>query len=363
MPPFVSRRISIYGSDLNDTLYAPTSPPTFVLGYDIYGYAGNDILNSYSKNDNLYGGTGNDQLYGGTGSNYLEGGEGNDLYYVEALGNTIIEASGPNSGRDLVRSEIDFTLPANVEMLELLRGAIRGIGNTEINYITGNGNNNYIDGGRGADEMFGGYGNDTYLIDNLNDKIFDEGDYDKVFSSVTYNANVNNIRFGRDWTIEEFTLTTAADLNYQDTDRACIISGNSGKNTIEGYGGADTIYGKDGNDTINGGVGADILWGGAGSDTFVYTGTRVSLGAGVDRIMDFSCMEDKIDLSAIDADSLNVGNQSFRYVGGGQFTGYTGMLKFSNGILSGDINGDKVADFQIEVNVVGGAMSSNCIIL
>ncbi len=62
---------------------------------------------------------------------------------------------------------------------------------------------------------------------------------------------------------------------------------------------------------------------------------------------------DKIDLRAIDADTDGTaGDQAFRYIGSAAFSGVDGQLRYANGILSGDLNGDKVADFQIALSNV-----------
>ena len=61
---------------------------------------------------------------------------------------------------------------------------------------------------------------------------------------------------------------------------------------------------------------------------------------------------DKIDLSTIDADTDGTaGNQVFAFIGTGAFTGVDGQLRCSAGVIQGDVNGDKVADFEIKVNL------------
>jgi hypothetical protein len=46
------------------------------------------------------------------------------------------------------------------------------------------------------------------------------------------------------------------------------------------------------------------------------------------------------------------GNQAFTWIGGAGFTGHVGELRFTSGsktVISGDVNGDGKADFQIEL--------------
>lgn len=153
------------------------------------------------------------------------------------------------------------------------------------------------------------------------------------------------------------------------------ITGNSTANRIDGGAGADTINGGDGADVIIGGKGADKLYGGEGADTFAFLSfldstsfnalssqtNASSAGMGLDLIDDFRVGSDKIDLSAIDANSAVDGNQAFRYVE--DFTGQAGelrMTEFSRGptidtpgmfftSVQGDIDGDGTGDFAIVV--------------
>ena len=107
------------------------------------------------------------------------------------------------------------------------------------------------------------------------------------------------------------------------------LSGDNGANVITGLGGADRLTG----------------WGGA--DTFVFTAlndTPVNAG---DTITDFERGIDKIDLHLIDANSSSAGDQAFTFIGANAFGGHAGELNYVNGVLSGDVNGDRVVDFQI----------------
>jgi serralysin len=70
-----------------------------------------------------------------------------------------------------------------------------------------------------------------------------------------------------------------------------------------------------------------------------------------DDIVDFSQAEgDRIDLAAIDANTVLAGNQAFSFIGSGAFTGMSGQLRFAGGFVQGDLNGDATADFMIHMN-------------
>ena len=79
----------------------------------------------------------------------------------------------------------------------------------------------------------------------------------------------------------------------------------------------------------------------------MFTGlndTPVNAG---DTITDFEPGMDKIDLHLIDANASSAGDQAFTFIGASAFGAHAGELNYSNGVLSGDVNGDGRADFQI----------------
>ena len=83
--------------------------------------------------------------------------------------------------------------------------------------------------------------------------------------------------------------------------------------------------------------------------------------AAPDLITDFTPGEDKINLNVIDANTTSSGNQAFIFLAGvgSAFTGVAGELNFAfkdlegiendRTIIAGDINGDQLADFHIEL--------------
>jgi serralysin len=120
-----------------------------------------------------------------------------------------------------------------------------------------------------------------------------------------------------------------------------------------GGAGNDKLIGNAAANTLTGGGGEDILTGGLGPDTFMFiTLTDSAAGAKRATITDFIPGEDTIDLLAIDANSLLSGNQNFQWISDAGFTGTPGDLRFSNGILAGDVNGDRKADFEIALSSV-----------
>lgn len=139
---------------------------------------------------------------------------------------------------------------------------------------------------------------------------------------------------------------------------ANIIQGSIMADTITGAAGADTLRGHAGNDTIIGGAGRDVLTGDAGADVFDFNAVNETGKTATTRdlITDFAHLTDKIDLSSIDANGALSGNGTFAFLAtqGAAFTGVKGQLHwFQQGgktFIEGDMDGNKAADFQIELS-------------
>jgi Ca2+-binding RTX toxin-like protein len=336
-----------------------TSLSTYTLGSDLENltFVGSGDFSAVGNglNNTITGGAGNDYLNGGVGNDALIGGAGNDSYLVDASRDVVTESA--NAGTDTVLTTLaKYTLGKNVENLTFLgSGSFSGTGNELANGINGDAGNDTLSGGAGNDTLFGadgndvldgglgndtlsgGLGDDTYVVDAAGDFVIEgagEGT-DKVLtalSSYTLADNVENLAFtGK----KGFTVT-----------------GNALANSIVGGAGADTISGGLGNDILVGGGGKDVLTGGDGDDAFVFLSSADSSVKTPDVITDF-LSGDRIDLSAIDANTKNKGiNDAFTFVTT-DFTKVAGQLRFSGGLLMGDTNGDGRADFSILLSGVG----------
>jgi hypothetical protein len=76
-----------------------------------------------------------------------------------------------------------------------------------------------------------------------------------------------------------------------------------------------------------------------------------SLTGKADTIDDFQSGVDRIDLSAVDADSRTQADDSFHWIGAAAFTGASGELRgevIGDSLhIFADVNADMVADFEI----------------
>ncbi|EJM98155.1 calcium-binding protein [Phyllobacterium sp. YR531] len=268
-------------SDGNDTLYGDGGND-FIYGYGgkdilhggtgedyVSGGSEDDVLYGNEDNDRLFGQSGNDTLDGGTDSDSMEGGAGADKYYVDNVGDKVIE--GNVAGIDVVSASVSFaTGGQHIENVLLTGwGNINATGNALANYLVGNSANNSLDGGAGADTLQGGAGNDKYYVDNVGDKVI-EGNVagiDVVSSSVSFAAGGQYI--------ENILLTGSASIN-------------ATGNTLNNY-----LVGNNGANIISGGVGNDLLTGGAGRDAFVFN-TAANSSTNRDTISDFSVADDTI---------------------------------------------------------------------
>ncbi len=348
------------------------------VGADVLsGLAGNDILTGAAGDDTLFGGDGNDLLNGGVGVDRMEGGAGNDTFRVDNVGDVVVElASG---GIDTVLAVLaDYTLGAQVENLTGIgTSALNGTGNSSANLITGtagadvlsglggndslNGNagndvllggdgSDSLNGGLGADRMEGGTGNDTFTVDDQGDTVIE------LTGAGIDTVRTNLASFTLGDFLEALTQTESVDFSGTGNLLANTINGGSGNDTRRGLGGNDALLGGLGNDVLIGGLGIDTLTGDGGTDLFRFE-SIVDLGrtsTATDTVRDLvRAQSDRIDLSAIDADTSTAGDQAFTFVGSAAFSRTAGELRAvtsgANSTVFGDVNGDGVADFAIQV--------------
>jgi Ca2+-binding RTX toxin-like protein len=101
---------------------------------------------------------------GGT-ANTQTGNNNDNTFTVDHPNDIVVENTG--AGTDTINATVSYTLPTNVENLNLTGlFHIDGTGNSANNTIVGNSLDNIINGGSGSDTLIGGGGNDRFLFVN-----------------------------------------------------------------------------------------------------------------------------------------------------------------------------------------------------
>lgn len=177
----------------------------------------------------MIGNAGADTIDGGAGADTMEGGGGDDLYFVDNVGDRVIDIAGT----DTVRATASFTTGTGVEHVVLLGTAADG---KALLTVTGNSANNTLQ----AMTMTGGDGDDTYIVDDAAQVIVEavDGGSDTVSSSLAMFALSGNL--------EHLILRNNA--SGVGTATANRIQAGSGNNSLDGGAGADTLTGGGGND-------------------------------------------------------------------------------------------------------------------
>ncbi|MEQ1717011.1 MAG: hypothetical protein ABL907_13670 [Hyphomicrobium sp.] len=253
----------------------------------ITGDDANDVVSGGLAGDVMHGGGGNDVLKGLLGNDWLFGDAGNDV----------------------------------------LHG---GLGNDRLL------------GGAGIDTMNGGAGNDAYYLDHAGEVIIEGGGLGGGFDWVYIPVSVSLAATAGNRSVENASLTGVAAANLAGNTLNNVLTGNAAHNILTGGLGRDTLSGK------------------AGADTFDFNapGETGKTAATRDYITDFTS-SDVIDLSTIDANGARAELGTFAWRGAAGFTGVAGQLHYTlvnsannaldRTIIEGDLNGDRVADFQIEL--------------
>ena len=364
------------------------------------GAGGDDWLDGGRGDDILRGGDGNDVFVIGTGVDHFDGGAGVDNIQVDL---SSFQDDQFTLSFDMRTGEITNSLGVGEDTLENIENVLlfgdrkidtQILGDNQANnFSTSNGNDvlngaggiDTLDGGRGDDILRGGKGNDNLIIGTGADHFDGGAGIDSIFvrlssfqdDQFTMSVNMrsgeitNSLGVGED-TIENVERVllfgnTKIDTEFLGDFKKNEFIASNGNDVLNGAGGNDRLWGGQGNDILKGGsgqdflvgdLGKDVMTGGRGFDEFVF---RSHVASGIrtnerDVITDFSTSdEEKINLSQIDAKTGRL-NQAFDFIGETAFSGSKGELRYekkaNKTIIEADRNGDRVADFAIEISKV-----------
>jgi Ca2+-binding RTX toxin-like protein len=370
-----------YGADTAsyDDAVAGVTVSLAISGWQDTGGAGSDMISQIERltgsahDDHLTGDAGDNILSGGDGDDVLNGGAGDNVL-IGGVGIDIVSFAGAASGvrASLARSDVQTATHASHDQfvgIEGIEGSsfgdlLTGSSGDDVIYgrdgndtITAGGGNDVLIGGAGSDRLSGGDGDDV-LEGGLGNNIIDGGD---GFDLVTYAGATGGVRASLGLTTMQVTGGSGRDqyigiealegsgfgdlLTGSDGDD--IIYGRDGNDTITAGAGNDLLIGDAGSDRLTGGAGTDSMTGGARGDQFIFLAASDSaVGAG-DIITDFHHGEkDRIDLNGIFGGAAN-------FIGSDAFTGHAGEIRYalagSDLLLSGDVDGNGIADFEIHL--------------
>ncbi|MBL8700848.1 MAG: M10 family metallopeptidase C-terminal domain-containing protein [Alphaproteobacteria bacterium] len=354
-----------------DLRLAGTAQDTGGAGHDtligienVTGGTGNDTITGDGGANILSGNAGDDWLFGGEGDDILDGGAGNDAL-IGGNGTDTVTYASATGGVSVVMWLRGFQ-PTGGAGSDVHSSIEIFVGSRFDDSFISNDFDHVLKGGAGNDGLYGQGGSDT-LLGGLGDDWLDGGfGIDTVsYADVAAGVTVDLARFDR-----QDTGGAGADML---VDLENLVGGGGNDtlygakytNVIHGGAGNDTIYGRGGIDYLTGGEGDDVLVGGAdrdrmagkeGADIFrLETLADSGVGWRRDVIADFDgAAGDRIDLSLLDADTVHDGRQGFQFLPGMTgFGGGLGELRYRHEgdltIVMGDVNGDAVADFEIEL--------------
>jgi len=321
-----------------------------VAGTVNFGDGNNSVTNSGDVGGTLTFGIGNDVM---TNSGELGGavvmGEGNNTFINTGILNGGVTFG---SGNDVFKTTYS-------------------VGST---VVMGDGNDTFV-GGSGHDDLNDGKGNDSYALgagdDNINYGFSGTDTFDGGTGMDTFNAFYTasgGLFVNLDTKATTYSGITVAGGSLN-TSGGAELGKIKGFESIVGTASADWLHGSAGADQLDGVTGTDVYIGGGGADrlvnnndgaidTFVYEKLTDSgiTKATRDTITGFQS-GDKIDLSALDANTKTAVDDAFSYLGPNVAFGKNAgelrtVVEGGDTIIQGDVNGDGKADFTIDVTGV-----------
>ncbi|MGO4380134.1 hypothetical protein AB4Z19_17795 [Pseudoduganella sp. RAF19] len=302
-------------STLTDANFAASAP--VVDGNTITGSVGADSLQGTDANNYMQSGAGADTLDGGAGADTLIGGSGNDYYVLDSIDDVVVEKS--NGGIDTVVMNgavyIDaYTLAPNVENAKILSEAGVVNGNELANQIelhvsgaaygmagndtmVGDAGAQTLSGGDGDDVLIGGGGHDVIDGGAGKDELRLEGSYEDYRFALSADGQIVITRIDVDDVVSVKNIESLAFSNVtQSAAQIRAMLGTSGDNVLTGTDRADVLDGLAGNDTMIGGKGDDAYYvdsvgdkvvelAGGGQDTVYTTLARYTMSDNVENLI------------------------------------------------------------------------------
>jgi len=290
----------IYGGDGNDTITGSYSSGSS-FGASLYGDSGDDSLIGTDRPDALWGGSGHNTIIGAGGGDTIyvfRGGDPTDMDYrddvVRETGGYLLNLGG------VYGTTTTLDLGAGTGHIDIVSGGtvLRLADITFTGVPT-------IQDSNGSDSILGSTGNDTISAGNGQNTLFGADGDDRIeggsgHNQINGNKGADTIS-GRSSVGDWLLGGQGNDLIGAQSNGSDIINGNMGDDTIHGSSnGSETLRGGQGDDVITGGsvgdwitgdLGRNTLNGGGGADTF-------HAGAGQDVVTDFNSTDgDRVEVA------------------------------------------------------------------
>ena len=274
-----------------------------------------------------------DALTGTAGDDNVQALAGDDAVVTHGGADAVLGGEGA----DLVNSGADDDVVAGGAGDDMLLGGTGEddlFGDAGADRIYGGAGADLISGGAGNDTVFGGAGDDFVMaeVGDGNDVYWGEGGID------TYDASAA-------------TGGLKIDIGTGFNGKGSVAYGDLGTDTIWGF---ENVVAGSGNDTITASNAVNVLDGGDGADVFRFGSAASADG---DTILGFQ-PGDKIDLSAIDANTGTIAADAFTIVAGSPFTAAGQLLVSFESTADGDFtvvqgNVDANTDVDFTLRIAG----------
>ena len=308
----------------------------------ITGNTGSNYLSGMVGNDTLIGNGGNDTFDGGAGVDSMVGGTGNDTYYIDNVGDIVVDTGG----NDTVITNTSYTLSAGLENITFTgtgaTGTITGVGNSSDNV--------FVTNREGAGfALSGSTGNDTYRIYDLSNGTFPA----YTITENTGEGTTDTLWIQRDNSGTLITVTLPNNVEILDLTNTYAVNGT-------GTGNDDTLIGN--NRWGWGGAGnPTTLTGLGGNDTYVIYNVVTSVveasGGGNDLVQAYC--DYRLPSYVENITLMGSGNSAFGNDLGNVLTGNSGSNRLDGGAgadtMIGNGGNDTFVVDDVGDSVVGGS--------
>ena len=300
---------------------------------NVIGSPFDDYVTGTGRANVLFGAGGHDTLYGRAGDDILIGFQGHDTMF------------GGAGVADFASYSDEPGLPVDINLL--LGEANRSDGNDALEGIE------MVEGSDMDDTITGDNGPNFFFAEEGDDTINGKGGSDLIFFLDAQNGVVVNLVLGTATGMAQTTDSIDEVENIVGSDFADDITGDGGRNFLNGSTGIDSVRGLGNNDYLAGGAGNDNINGGGGTNDLVdffqsSRGVSASLaggeatGEGTDVLQDVESLSGTARRDRLAGSALP--NRLYGQKGGDTLVGYRGNDRLDGGRAADTLRGGEDND-------------------